>query len=271
MATPLPDGAAGAPGDARRQHGNRAQRAVGRRRGACRPYRGGRRRHRRAAGRLPVRPAARHRGDAGRRRRRAARAGREPRHAVRAAAPTRPHDADVVFHTSASAPGLATAIGAAGMEATVVELSWYGAGTVAAPLGDAFHSRRLKLISSQVGQVSAGRRIRWNYGRRLEAALDLLKDDRLDALHHRGNRLHGCASQATRAAGGLQGTGAGLELWLIGSSATRISNAAFRQAGVKSVAGQSARVAHTASDGPVNCHGRDGIPRRPMPIQPVSQ
>ncbi len=93
-----------------------------------------------------------------------------------------PHDADVVFHTSASAPGLATAIGAAGMEATVVELSWYGAGTVAAPLGDAFHSRRLKLISSQVGHVSAGRRIRWSYRRRLEAALELLKDDRLDAL-----------------------------------------------------------------------------------------
>lgn len=93
-----------------------------------------------------------------------------------------PHDADVVFHTSASAPGLATAIGAAGMEATVIELSWYGEGTVAAPLGDAFHSRRLKLISSQVGQVSAGRRIRWSYRRRLEAALGLLKDDRLDAL-----------------------------------------------------------------------------------------
>ncbi len=92
------------------------------------------------------------------------------------------YDADVVFHTSASAPGLATAIGAAGMEATVVELSWYGAGTVAAPLGDAFHSRRLKLISSQVGQVSAGRRIRWSYRRRLTAALELLKDDRLDAL-----------------------------------------------------------------------------------------
>lgn len=93
-----------------------------------------------------------------------------------------PRDADVVFHTSASAPGLATAIAAAGMEATVIELSWYGSGTVAAPLGDAFHSRRLKLISSQVGQVSAGRRIRWSYGRRLTAALELLKDDRLDAL-----------------------------------------------------------------------------------------
>jgi threonine dehydrogenase-like Zn-dependent dehydrogenase len=93
-----------------------------------------------------------------------------------------PIDADVVFHTSASAPGLATAIGAAGFEATIVELSWYGDGAVAAPLGGAFHSRRLKLISSQVGHVSAGRRARWDYRRRLEAALSLLQDERLDAL-----------------------------------------------------------------------------------------
>ena len=93
-----------------------------------------------------------------------------------------PTDADVVFHTSATAPGLATAIGAAGFEATVIELSWYGDGTVSAPLGGAFHSRRLKLISSQVGHVSAGRRARWDYRRRLEAALMLLQDAALDAL-----------------------------------------------------------------------------------------
>ena len=83
---------------------------------------------------------------------------------------------------SASAPGLATAIGAAGFEATIVELSWYGDGAISAPLGGAFHSRRLKLVSSQVGHVSASRRARWDYRRRLEAALSLLQDARLDAL-----------------------------------------------------------------------------------------
>jgi len=50
------------------------------------------------------------------------------------------------------------------------------------PLGDVFHSRRLKLVSSQVGQVSPSRRARWDYRRRLSAALDLLQDDVLDAL-----------------------------------------------------------------------------------------
>nr|WP_284701131.1 zinc-binding alcohol dehydrogenase [Rhodoplanes tepidamans] len=91
-------------------------------------------------------------------------------------------ECDLVVHASASAAGLATALGLAGLEAMVLELSWYGDGPVAAPLGGAFHSRRLTLRSSQVGQVSPSRRPRWTHRRRLEAALGLLADDRLDAL-----------------------------------------------------------------------------------------
>ena len=93
-----------------------------------------------------------------------------------------PPDADVVFHASATAAGLGTAIAAAGMEATVAEVSWYGDAPVSVNLGGAYHSRRLKLICSQVGQVSASRRPRWDYRRRLEAALGLLQDPALDAL-----------------------------------------------------------------------------------------
>lgn len=93
-----------------------------------------------------------------------------------------PRDADIVFHASASAAGLATAITAAGTEARIVELSWYGEGAVPALLGGAFHARRLQLISSQVGLVSASRRARWDYARRAQAAMALLADDRLDAL-----------------------------------------------------------------------------------------
>lgn len=93
-----------------------------------------------------------------------------------------PGDADVVFHASASAAGLACALACAGDEASIVEMSWYGSDTVAAPLGLAFHSRRLKLISSQVGQISPAYRPRWSYRRRLEKALVLLDDSRFDAL-----------------------------------------------------------------------------------------
>jgi threonine dehydrogenase-like Zn-dependent dehydrogenase len=91
-------------------------------------------------------------------------------------------DSDLVFHASASPAGLATALRLAGEEASVVELSWYGSGDVAAPLGEAFHSRRLRLISSQVGKVAPSHRPRWSHGRRLAAALALLADPVLDGL-----------------------------------------------------------------------------------------
>jgi threonine dehydrogenase-like Zn-dependent dehydrogenase len=93
-----------------------------------------------------------------------------------------PGEADVVFHTSATAAGLATAIRSAGFEAPVVELSWYGQETAAADLGGAFHSRRLRLVSSQVSAVAPNRRPRWSHRRRLEAALSLLQDAVLDQL-----------------------------------------------------------------------------------------
>jgi threonine dehydrogenase-like Zn-dependent dehydrogenase len=99
-----------------------------------------------------------------------------------AAPDTAAGDADVVIHASASAAGLATAIALAGMEATVVEASWYGAGVTEAPLGGRFHQRRLSLIASQVGRIPANHAARWSYTRRLQTALSLLADPALDAL-----------------------------------------------------------------------------------------
>jgi threonine dehydrogenase-like Zn-dependent dehydrogenase len=93
-----------------------------------------------------------------------------------------PREADVAFHASASGAGLDTAIGCAGLEGTVVEMSWYGDRAVEVGLGGAFHSRRLKLVSSQVGHVSPGRRPRWDYARRMAAAIGLLDLAALDLL-----------------------------------------------------------------------------------------
>jgi len=78
--------------------------------------------------------------------------------------------------------GLATALDLAGFEAKVVELSWYGDRAVAAPLGEGFHSRRLRLVSSQVGAIATAQRARWDRRRRLALALDLLADARFDVL-----------------------------------------------------------------------------------------
>jgi hypothetical protein len=93
-----------------------------------------------------------------------------------------PRECDLVVHASGNATGLAAALDLAGVEATVLELSWFGTGNVAVPLGGAFHSRRLKLVSSQVGRIAPSHRPRWTSRRRLAAALDLLADPRLDAL-----------------------------------------------------------------------------------------
>lgn len=92
------------------------------------------------------------------------------------------YDCDLVVHASGSPDGLGTALDLAGDEATVLEMSWYGDRVVSAPLGGPFHSRRLRLISSQVGSIAPSHRPRWSHHRRLAAALDLLTDPRLDVL-----------------------------------------------------------------------------------------
>ena len=128
---PVPDACAAAARGAGRQHGDRAQRGLGRRARSGRSHRRRRRRRGRRSGRLSVRAAAGRRGDA-RRYRSRARARSRARSGARFAAPdAAPGDCDLVFHASGTAAGLATALRLAGEEATVVELSWYGSGDVA--------------------------------------------------------------------------------------------------------------------------------------------
>jgi hypothetical protein len=93
-----------------------------------------------------------------------------------------PTGCDYVFHASATAAGLTTALNIAGDEATIIELSWFGAGIVSLPLGGAFHSRRLKIVSSQVGKVAPSHRGTWTHHRRLETAVKLTAHPDLDAL-----------------------------------------------------------------------------------------
>lgn len=114
----------------------------------------------------------------------------DPRRSLLAAALgcrfARPEDAsgdcDLVIHASGSEAGLATALRLAGFEATVLELSWYGDKPVAAPLGEAFHSRRIRLQSSQVGEVAPARRARRSRRDRLALALALLADPVYDRM-----------------------------------------------------------------------------------------
>lgn len=89
---------------------------------------------------------------------------------------------DVIIHASGSPAGLRSALPLAGYEAEIIELSWFGQDDVTLPLGEAFHSQRLTLRASQVGGVSPARRARRSHSQRLQLALSLLRDARLDAL-----------------------------------------------------------------------------------------
>jgi threonine dehydrogenase-like Zn-dependent dehydrogenase len=104
-------------------------------------------------------------------------AGFDPSPAARARAglpDTMVSDCDMVFHCSGTAAGLAHAIGLAGFEATIVEMSWYGSRVVPVALGGTFHSKRLTLAASQVGAVSPARRTSRSHAQRLDLALRLL-------------------------------------------------------------------------------------------------
>ena len=91
-------------------------------------------------------------------------------------------DHDLVIHASGHPGGLETALGLCGPEARVIEMSWYGEQAVPAPLGRAFHSRRLTIRSSQVGQLNPMQKPRWDYPDRMQLALWLLCDPQLDCL-----------------------------------------------------------------------------------------
>ncbi|MEQ1670102.1 MAG: zinc-binding alcohol dehydrogenase [Hyphomicrobium sp.] len=93
-----------------------------------------------------------------------------------------PADNRIVFHTSATGAGLDTAINASAFEGRIIEMSWYGARAATVRLGGAFHSRRLQIISSQVGHIAPALRATITHRQRLAKAIALLDDARLDAL-----------------------------------------------------------------------------------------
>jgi threonine dehydrogenase-like Zn-dependent dehydrogenase len=93
-----------------------------------------------------------------------------------------PPDLDLVVHTSGTSAGLQTALELLAPDGEVLELSWYGDAAVTVQLGGAFHSRRLAVRASQVGEVAAARRGRRTHADRLALALDLLRDPAFDAV-----------------------------------------------------------------------------------------
>jgi threonine dehydrogenase-like Zn-dependent dehydrogenase len=93
-----------------------------------------------------------------------------------------PRGRDIVINTSGSDAGLQLALETVVTEGEVIEASWYGDRPATLMLGADFHSRRLTIRSSQVGQVAAKRRGNRTTRDRLALALELLRDPAFDAL-----------------------------------------------------------------------------------------
>lgn len=93
-----------------------------------------------------------------------------------------PGDVDLVVHASGTGSGLQLSLDLLGADGVVTDLSWYGDTPVELRLGDRFHSGRLGIRASQVGQVAESRRGRRTHADRLALALRLLGDPAFDRL-----------------------------------------------------------------------------------------
>ncbi len=69
-----------------------------------------------------------------------------------------PGERDLIVHASADPAGLRRALELSAFEARIVEASWFGNREATLPLGEAFHAKRLSIVSTQVGAVSPAMR-----------------------------------------------------------------------------------------------------------------
>jgi 2-desacetyl-2-hydroxyethyl bacteriochlorophyllide A dehydrogenase len=90
--------------------------------------------------------------------------------------------ADLAVEASGACAALQPAVDTVADEGTVVVVSWYGSKPVSLELGGHFHRGRLRLVSSQVGQVNPALAPRWDRERRMALAVRLLTQLPLDKL-----------------------------------------------------------------------------------------
>jgi threonine dehydrogenase-like Zn-dependent dehydrogenase len=82
--------------------------------------------------------------------------------------------ADLVFELTGNPRALELATHITGVEGRVIVGSWYGNQAFSCPLGEAFHRKRLRIISSQVSRIGGELSPRWTKERRIEEAWRLV-------------------------------------------------------------------------------------------------
>jgi len=80
----------------------------------------------------------------------------------------------VIIHASGSEAGLRKGLDLAADEGRIIEMSWFGSSDIALPLGEAFHSKRLTIRSSQVGGIPPHLQSEWTHRTRMEMVLSVL-------------------------------------------------------------------------------------------------
>jgi len=86
--------------------------------------------------------------------------------------------ADLIYELSGNPNVLDMAMKIAGFDGRIVLGSWYGDKVSNVHLGEAFHRKRLRIISSQVSSLSPALTGRWDKKRRLELAWELIRQIR---------------------------------------------------------------------------------------------
>jgi hypothetical protein len=87
---------------------------------------------------------------------------------------------DVAFDASGTPAGLQAAIDSVGVEGRVVAVSWLGTEPARLDLGGSFHSRRKRIVGSQVSRIPGALAARWDAARRTELVFRLLERPELD-------------------------------------------------------------------------------------------
>jgi len=88
-------------------------------------------------------------------------------------------EADVIINTTSNYEVLNQSLDKLTLEGKFIEASWYGNKKGQIKLGGNFHSKRLKIIGSQVSNIPRYMSKRFNYKSRLNMAINALSNDKL--------------------------------------------------------------------------------------------
>ena len=89
------------------------------------------------------------------------------------------NNCDCIINTTSNYEVLNTSMNKLNIEGKIIEASWYGSKKGELNLGNDFHSKRLKIISSQVSNIPLHMQKKYNFKSRLKIAIDALNNNKV--------------------------------------------------------------------------------------------